>query len=84
MKGKLIRLASSNNNLRTNEVIGVFESLPVEGKEFKMLAESLTPDGSFRLVITSPVSKILSVKENNYLFNSHFSTYELEIITEDS
>lgn len=84
MKGKLIRLASSNNNLRTNEVIGIFDSLPVEGKEFKMLAESLTPGGTFRLVTTSPVSKIISSKENNYLFNSHFSTYELEIITEES
>lgn len=84
MKGKLIRLASSNNNLRTNEVVGTFDSLPAEGKEFKMFAESLTPGGLFRLVATSPVSKILSAKDNNYLFNSHFSTYELEIITEES
>ena len=81
MTGKLTRLGSTNDNLRTSDVFGSFAELPEVGKTFEMLADSLTAGCTCRYVSTSPVASVGN-EDGKYLFTTQNSFYRLEVIPE--
>lgn len=80
MHGILTRLESENDNLRTKDIKGKFEDLPIVGRSFNMLSESLTPGYDYRLIRTSIVQNVSFDGNNKYLFDTLYSKYNLEII----
>lgn len=82
MTGKLTRLGSTNDNLRTSDVTGSFAELPKVGKTFEMLADSLTAGCTCRYIGTSPVVTV-GDEDGKYLFTTQNSFYKLEIIPEE-
>jgi len=69
--------------VRTDEVIGSTNHLPVLNSPFSLLGKSLTEGGSFRLVSTSPVVEIQEVNENtSLLVTASGSVYKVEILDE--
>jgi hypothetical protein len=85
MKGRLTKIESSHNNLRTSQVEGTYEALPKVGERFKLVSESLDSEirnqGGSRLIDTSPVQQILSASNEVIEFkttNSHYLFERLE------
>jgi len=72
-KGILKKIESNHNNLRTNEVEGVF-SLPQVGEAFILFGKGL--DFGTRLIFTTPVKNF---NEKNMTFTTENSTYFLTI-----
>lgn len=81
MIGTLTKLESSHNNLRTNFIDGQFKVLPKIGKCFAIKGESLTPEGSFRLVETTVIKEVdtLYADQSVYYFTTENSKYKLEV-----
>ncbi len=79
MNGKLVRLHSTNNNLRTKEVEGVFDQLPTVGQGFKLIGESLDFEGGSRLIFTSNVIEVVRKDIGVWSFQTLNSFYELHI-----
>ena len=61
--------------LRTSSVEGAFTTLPTKGDSFAIVGEGLV--FGTRMVTTSPVEKIISHVNNNVLFKTENSTYEI-------
>ncbi len=78
---KLTRLASNNANLRTPTIKGVTADLPVVGKSFVLVGESLTPGGLFRLIETSVVTEV-SMHGQGMGFKTMNSEYDLTLLSE--
>ena len=78
MYGKLSRIESSNQNLRTKTVEGEFEKYPTIGENFDLIGKSLSPLGDFRLVSTSTVLGVMQVGKL-YTFDTMYSRYELDV-----
>ena len=78
MKGKLIKLVSSHENLRTPIVFGDFERPPSIGERFEMTSDPLDPAAAMRWIQTSPVeyfwcaeiqkSKVVCFKTENSVY----------------
>lgn len=83
MQGKLTRLGSTNDNLRTSTIEGSFQELPEVGKTFEMLAASLTPGHTCRYIGTSPVVTVGN-EDGKFLFTTQNSFYRLEITEQDT
>ena len=78
MKVKLLKLQSTHNNLRTNEIDGECIDLPEIGQSFILLGEALNPDAKVRAIRTTPVQELK--KEGNVMtFKTLNSIYELFI-----
>ena len=81
MKAKLIKISSSHNNLRTNEVEGEINELPEAGKRFTLIGKGI--EFGSRLVITSEVSIVNLIDRNDdrdvYHFETQNSEYALEV-----
>lgn len=81
MDGKLIKLSSVHDGLRTDEIIGEFPRYPMEGENFFFLAEALDPDlkeTGVRFIETTPV--LTSEQTGNFIiFSTKNSTYKLEV-----
>lgn len=82
-KVKLSKIKSIHQNLRTDTIEGFTESLPKIDEDFKMFAESLTPEGDFRYVHTTEVCSIDFLDKNTYLFDTVNSKYKLEVLDEE-
>lgn len=84
-KVKLIKLNSSHNNLRTPEIVGVCEELPIVGSMFSMTGDPLELDieEGIRFILTTPII-ISNYDEVNkqYIFSTANSHYKLEVIEE--
>lgn len=76
MKGKLVRLQSTNNNLRTKEIEGEFIVPPVIGAPFRIYGESLSFKGGIRFIETSNVQTVETLSDR-IRFTTLNSTYEL-------
>lgn len=76
-RGTLERVVSTNNNLRTQEVRGLFDELPTPGAGFLMFAPPLDPSRDVRRVETSHVVEIRNVGERRLEFETRNSTYKL-------
>lgn len=76
---KLTKIHSNHQNLRTDEIEGTTEALPVVSKSFTMIGEALTPGASFRQIITTPVMSIEVLDEgSSMVFSTMNSQYGLE------
>lgn len=73
----LIKVKSSHNNLRTPEVFGRIEQLPIVGNSFFLLAAGL--DFGTRIVQTTPVQSVEKLTDTLYTFKTENSEYKLEI-----
>jgi len=80
MKGKLTRIDSTHKRLRTDDVEGEFEKIPVEGRCFEMTAPPLDPKMGVRWILTSPVQKVELDDGKMYRFVTENSTYKLEVL----
>lgn len=80
---KLTKVESSHSILRTNDVIGECDSLPVLGGSFEMYGEGLV--AGIRYISTSVVTSIEqdSSKSQLIIFYTLYSKYKLEILSED-
>ena len=74
--GKLVRVKSSHNNLRTTEVVGSYYAPPTIGESFTFLSEPLNDGGTIRVVTTSPVQSVEAVP-GGLRFTTLNSTYDL-------
>ncbi len=72
---RLKRVASSHNNLRTDELIGVLAFIPMVGECIHVVADPLDPMMSVRAVATSPVQRI-----EGAIYYTENSTYEIEFL----
>jgi hypothetical protein len=80
MKVKLIRITSTNNNLRTPTVEGEAVTFPVVGAHFSMLAASLDASKDVRMVTTSMITSVEVVDDKTYRFVTNNSVYELVVL----
>lgn len=79
-KGKLIKIDSSHNLLRTEEVVGTWPVWPEVGHSFVIYSEPLDKDGNtVRYVRTSKVVEIEQIYNKIWEFKTQNSTYRLEI-----
>jgi len=76
MSGKLKRLKSSHQNLRTDEVEGEYAYNPEVGKVFILIGESLSFKGGKRWIETTPVKTVEQLPDR-IRFTTLYSTYEL-------
>lgn len=80
---KLCRLASSNSNLRTQEVLGHTEKMPTKGESFTMYGKPLDPSMGFRMVTTSVVMEIMKSDDPKVItFATMNSTYTVALVDE--
>lgn len=79
LKGKLIKIESEHNLLRTDEVVGTFLDVPKVGERFTIYAEPLSNEANIRTVNTSPVKSIEKIYEKIWEMKTQFSTYHIEI-----
>lgn len=83
-KVKLTKV-QGGNAVRTNEVIGTTNKLPVINTPFSLLGKSLTSEADFRIVQTSPIVQIDVVNEKTYTLTTHTgSVYQVEVLNENS
>lgn len=85
MHGRLVRITSSHQNLRTDTVEGDFENLPVAGSIFEMLAPPLTR--GVRCIWTSPIEQTWQVEINGkkvVCFKTDNSVYGLVVDSESA
>ena len=84
--GVLTRINSSHKNLRTDEIEGLFQEIPVVGQRFRIAGEPLDKASSVRLVITSPVEEVRLHPEKGSLEfwtgNSHYGLQLQDMDTE--
>lgn len=78
MKGKIVKVSDNENELRTNSMEGVFEDLPKVGRSFIIIGEGLTPGLPNRIITTSPVTEVVTIKKGYRIYTT-FSVYELEL-----
>jgi len=78
MKAKLTRIKSTHNNLRTDEVIGETDDLPIVGESFSMSGEGI--EFGTRLIFTTPVKNLEKIGEKIYIFSTKNSEYKLEFL----
>lgn len=73
--------------LRTPTVLCGFAHRPKVGQQFVVFAKSLSDEGDFRLVATSPVTEIVKISEEEdgptITFRTQNSMYELLIVDLD-
>lgn len=72
---KLTKISDNQNNLRTNEVIGYCDELPVIGKSFIMFGEGI--EFGTRMVSTSVVKEY---NQETNVFKTLNSQYKLELL----
>lgn len=79
--GRLTKISDNDNDLRSNRIVGYFYAPPIEGFNFTIFSEPLTPGMDHRKVSTSP---IVLVEEDNQMiiFQTSYSRYMLEIFEE--
>jgi hypothetical protein len=75
---KLKRFASTNNHLRTKEIVGTFIEPPTEGNCFSIFADALdsSHEDYFRCVKTSRVLRVQRV-DGGWQFRTLNSVYSL-------
>jgi hypothetical protein len=76
MRGKLFKVESTHNNIRTDEIVGDFMELPKIGYGFVMYAPPLDPEYVSRVLRTTPV-KSIEPGDGHILFKTMNSTYRL-------
>ena len=83
MKVKLTKLSNNDNNLRTKEVIGRTDNLPVVGHSFVMISRPLDPAADIRRIETSRVKEVEYDDIGAYTIKTENSTYLIEVLGEE-
>lgn len=76
--GRLTKISDNNNDLRSNGIVGHFYGPPLEGYNFTIYSESLTPGMDYREVSTSIIAKV-EEQSSAIVFHTMNSKYMLEI-----
>lgn len=71
-RGKLKKISSTHQRLRTNVIDGWFLDTPKVGHSFVMFADPIDPETDLRVVETTPVREVRADS-----FDTENSTYEL-------
>lgn len=79
MQGTLKRITSNHTNLRTPEMKGEFLEMPIPGKRFTIVGESLTPENNARVITTTPI-KTVNYMDGRCVFTTENSEYELSLV----
>ena len=80
MRVKLIKISSSHNNLRTNEVEGEIEALPSAGGRLAVIGKGL--EFGSRLVFTSEIKTVNLIDKNETRDLFHIETQNSEYALE--
>ena len=83
MQGKLTRLTSNHNILRTDDITGSFMYMPAQGDQFTIVGTSLTATSNHRIVTTSPIQLVIRISETELEFRTLNSHYKLEVYASD-
>lgn len=78
MKGKLKKIVSTHNNLRTTEMEGEFHKPPIIGQDFVIFGKALTEGMDVRMIRTTTVKDIKDL-DGRFVFFTQNSEYELDI-----
>jgi len=85
MEVKLIKISKNDNDLRTDEIEGTTESIPIVGKSFTMVGEGI--EYGSRLVSTSLVTEIMNpvtTRDGYFIkFKTMNSTYMLQLLEDN-
>lgn len=76
---RLVRLESTHNNMRTDEIIGECIALPKEGERFIMTAPPLKTPHGHREIVTTPVLHVVR-GPFCHLFKTKNSSYQLDLL----
>lgn len=82
---RLIKVISTHDNLRTDEVVGLTHSLPEVGQPFILTGDPLSKSAHVRIIHTTPVIKMdetNSVNSGTIVFETVNSVYRLHYIKE--
>lgn len=77
-KATLIKVQSTHNNLRTDEIEGRFADPPTLGHSFGFFADPLDETMDIRVVTTSRVQSVQQTEEG-FIFSTLNSTYYLKL-----
>ena len=66
----------NGNSLRTSKVLGLTDQIPEIGKSFNMIAQSLNPEKTLRIITTSTVKELIKSQYGSE-FNTQNSKYRL-------
>ena len=77
--GKLIKIESTHDNMRTDEFDGHFAFLPEEGGSFVIYGEPISENMSVRYIRTSMIKSVEWIYEKIVEFKTQNSTYHLEL-----
>jgi len=79
----LTKVDSTHKNLRTNSIEGKSIDLPEVGKVFFLIGEALTSGATSRFIQTSEISSVKKTGEDEYVFKTLNSTYNLKVLGTD-
>ena len=79
MRGKIKKIVSNHNNLRTTEMEGEFSEPPTVGQPFTIFGEALEEKEGVRMIRTTPVKEVGLITGGDLVFKTENSEYELEI-----
>jgi hypothetical protein len=75
-QGTLKKISSNIENLRSDEIVGVFAEWPTIGMPFVIVSDSLTFVGGGRFIKTTQVKAIRAL-DNGLEFDTQNSTYQI-------
>lgn len=75
-KGTITKLSRNKNALRTNGMVGEFNTPPEVGRSFSIFGESLTEGGLLRAICTSRVQSVVEEK-NGWKIQTENSSYRI-------
>jgi len=81
--GKLSKIYSSHQNLRTDEVVGIFKNPPTVGKSFMLFTSSLDGDKNKTRIVQTSVVQDTDLDVHGVTFRTLNSTYFLSGVVED-
>jgi len=79
---KLTKIRSSHENLRTDEIVGFCNELPILDLTFVMYGEGLELKEAVRIVTTTRVQHVETIG-NIINFGTENSLYKLELLNDD-
>lgn len=77
----LTKVASTHNNLRTDETEGITTELPEKGKFFILAAKPLVQGAVLRMITTTEIQNV-EVLGDEYMFQTLNSTYKVKVLEE--
>ena len=77
--GKIFKINSTHNNIRSETMDGVTASLPTVGHDFRIFGEALEHGYDRRGIFTTTVQELVELSNRTYLFRTLNSTYVFRV-----